>query len=127
MQDQLDPEAEIMSGKELDLNKVTISRRNQLDQDSTTMPLDLKERRRKLCFALLLLATAASRTKQLTSRISTELIEFKEATRNLFSLVVDFMIGRLEASTPVRNTALSRVVLGRKAGEIHLMGSTVGE
>ena len=116
-----------MSDKASDLNKVTILRADQGHQSSTTMPLDPRERPRKLCFALVLHVTVASRTKLLTSRISMVLIEFREATRSLFSGEVDFMIGRLETSMPNLNSALSLKVLERELGKIHLMGLTVGE
>ena len=127
MPDQQRSDAEIMSDKALDLNKVTILRADQEHQSSTTMPLDPRERPRKLCFALALHATVASRTKLLTSRISMVLIEFKEATRNLFSGEVDFMIEKQETNMPVRNSALSQVVSANPTGKIHLMGLTVGE
>ena len=127
MLDQLRSEAEIMSSKARDLNRDTILRADLLRLSSTTMPLDPRERPRKLCFAKMLHATEASRTRLLTSRISMVLIEFREATRSLFSGEVDFMIERLETSMPNLNSAPSLVVLEGLLGKIHLMGLTVGE
>ena len=127
MPDQLRSEAEIMSSKARDPSKGTILRADLRHLSSTTMPLGPRERPRKLCFAKMLPATVASRTKLLTSRISMVLIEFKEATRSLFSGEVDFMIGRQETSMPNLNSALSLMVLERELGKIHLMGLTVGE
>ena len=131
MLDQLRSEAEIMCSRALDLSKETISRADQRLQSSITTPLDPKERLKKLCFALMLHAMVASRTKLLTSRISMELIEFKEPTRHLFSGEVDFIRRILGVIMPVPNSALSREVctnnLERPEEGIHSMGLTVGE
>ena len=116
-----------MSSKARDLNRDTILRADLPRLSSTTMPLGPRERPRKLYFAKMLHATEASRTRLLTSRISMVLIEFREATRSLFSGEVDFMIERLETSMPNLNSAPSLVVLEGLLGKIHLMGLTVGE
>ena len=108
MPDQQRSEAGIMSSKVEDPDKVATLRQGQLHQNSTTTPLDPQELPKKLFYALTLRATAASKTRLLTSRTSMVVIALT-SIKPESSGEVD-LTDRQEMLTPKSNSTLYLVV-----------------